>query len=317
VTDRGHFPRSAGTQGVPPTRQAYNPAMFDRLAPMIFVLIWSSSFIATRAGLRDLSPLWFIAVRMTICAAVLAAVVVLAGRASKLTAMAWLHSAVAGVLTQAVMLSTAHVAMTRIQAAPVALIQTLHPLMTAVLAWPLLGERLRAPQWIGLALGTAGVLLAAGLTALRSQAELDGVLLITAGVTAMTCGTLYYRRYCRDVPVLEGTAAQFIASSIACLLAASLLETPRLTMSTSAIASIAWNAGPVSLGGMALYFLMLRRGAAARVTANFYLVPGIASLLAWALLNEALSPLTIAGLVVSSIGCWLVGRRPGLGARAG
>jgi drug/metabolite transporter (DMT)-like permease len=57
---------------------------------------------------------------------------------------------------------------------------------------------------------------------------------------------------------------------------------------------------------MALYFVMLVRGSAARATANFYLVPGTAALMAWALLGERLAVLTVVGLVVSSIGCWLV-----------
>ena len=69
-----------------------------------------------------------------------------------------------------------------------------------------------------------------------------------------------------------------------------------------------WNAGAVSLGGMALYYLMLVRGTAARATANFYLVPGTAALLAWALLGERLSVLTVVGLVVSSVGAgWSAG----------
>ena len=48
---------------------------------------------------------------------------------------------------------------------------------------------------------------------------------------------------------------------------------------------------------------------AARATANFYLVPGTAGVLAWLLLGETLTALTVLGLAVSSVGCWLVGRR--------
>jgi drug/metabolite transporter (DMT)-like permease len=57
---------------------------------------------------------------------------------------------------------------------------------------------------------------------------------------------------------------------------------------------------------MGLYFAMLVRGSAARVSANFYLVPGTAALLAWLLLGERLSPLAVLGLLVASSGCWLV-----------
>ena len=37
--------------------------MLYRVAPFLFVLLWSSSFIAVKAGLRFLSPLLFVAVR--------------------------------------------------------------------------------------------------------------------------------------------------------------------------------------------------------------------------------------------------------------
>jgi drug/metabolite transporter (DMT)-like permease len=60
---------------------------------------------------------------------------------------------------------------------------------------------------------------------------------------------------------------------------------------------------------MALYYLMLKHGTAARVTSNFYLVPGTAAFMAWSLLGEPLPVLTLVGLAVSSLGCWLVSRR--------
>jgi drug/metabolite transporter (DMT)-like permease len=96
---------------------------------------------------------------------------------------------------------------------------------------------------------------------------------------------------------------------LAGLLAVTLFETPHADWTAPAIAATAWNAIGVSLGSMALYLLMLTRGSAARATATFYLVPGTAALLAWALLNETLSALTVLGLAVSSVGCWLVSRR--------
>jgi drug/metabolite transporter (DMT)-like permease len=61
---------------------------------------------------------------------------------------------------------------------------------------------------------------------------------------------------------------------------------------------------------MGLYFAMLARGTAARTTANFYLVPGTAAVLAWALLGEQLSLVAALGLAVASLGCWLVNAIP-------
>jgi drug/metabolite transporter (DMT)-like permease len=100
---------------------------------------------------------------------------------------------------------------------------------------------------------------------------------------------------------------QFISAAAVSGLGAVLLETPRADWTAGTFAAIAWNTVMVSLGGMGLYFAMLARGSAARVSANFYLVPGAAALLAWVILGERLSPLAVLGLVVASAGCWLVG----------
>ena len=283
--------------------------MLLRVAPFVFVLLWSSSFIAARVGLRHLTPLLFVAVRMVLAAAVLTGVMAVLRRSWRVLATRWAHCAVAGVLTNSVLLMTAHAAMVHVGAAPVALVQTLNPLLTALLAWPLLGERLRPLQWFGLLLGAAGVVLVVGLAAARSPLELDGLLLAAAGVVGLCGGTLYFGRFCRGVPILEGTTVQLLAAAVACVAATALFETPHAEWTEGAIAAVLWNAAAVSLGGMALYYLMLMRGTAARATANFYLVPGTAALLAWALLDERLPVLTLVGLVVSSGGCWMVGRR--------
>ena len=279
----------------------------DRFAPFGFVVLWASSFIASRVGLRFLSPFLFVTVRLLLAAAVLMGVVIALRRPWH--AVRWGHCAVAGVLTNSVLLLTAHYAMVHVQAAQIALVQTLNPLLTALLAWPVLGERLRPLQWLGLLLGAGGVVLVVGLAATRSPIEFDGLLLTAGGVVGLCSGTLYFGRFCRGVPLLEATAVQLAAAAVACVVATLIFETPHATWNEAAIAAVLWNAGAVSLGGMALYYLMLARGTAARATANFYLVPGTAALLAWALLGEGLAPLTVAGLAVSSLGCWLVSRR--------
>ena len=134
--------------------------------------------------------------------------------------------AVAGVLTNSVLLLTAHYAMVHVGAAQIALVQTLNPLLTALLAWPLLGERLRPLQWLGLVLGAAGVVLIVGLAAAGSPLELHGLLLTASGVVGLCGGTLYFGRFCRGVPILEGTTVQLLAAAAACVAATALFETP-------------------------------------------------------------------------------------------
>ncbi len=282
-----------------------------RLAPSGFVLLWSSAFLGAKIGLRYLSPLAFVAVRLTGCAAVLVALMLVLGQSwASLRGWRWLHCAVAGALVNAVGLMAPHVGLTMVGAAQVALVQSLAPLLAAALGVMLLGERLGRRQWLGMALGLAGVVLVVGLAAARSIARFDGLALAGLGVLGLVAGTIYFGRFCRRVPLLPGTTVQFLAAAMVAILSAFLLEKPRLDWTGAAIAATAWNTLAVSLGGMALYFVMLQSGTAARTTANFYLVPGTTAILTWVILGERLSPLAITGFLVAGLGCWMVNRRP-------
>jgi drug/metabolite transporter (DMT)-like permease len=281
-------------------------------APILFVLLWSSSFIAAKAGLRHLSPLLFVAIRLLACTVVLTLLMLLLRQSWRpLAGWKWLHCAIAGVLLNGIGLMAPHVGLLTAPAAQIALVQSLTPLLTALLGMMLLHERLRIGQWLGLALGTAGVALVVGEAALDSAARLHGLVLAFVGVLGLVAGTLYFGRFCRGVPLLPGATAQFISAAIVASLGPWLLETPHADWTESAIAAVAWNTVMVSLGGMGLYFAMLVRGTVASTSANFYLVPGTAALLGWLFLGERLSYLATIGLITASVGCWLVSARPG------
>jgi drug/metabolite transporter (DMT)-like permease len=285
--------------------------MFTRLAPLLFVLLWSSSFITGKIGLRHISPLLFVAIRLVACAAVLTLVMLVLRRSwQPLAGRRWLHCAVAGALLNAVGLMAPHVGLLIAPAAHIALIQSLTPLLTAALGVVLLHERLRGAQWFGLALGLVGVGLVVGEAALQSATRFQGMVLAFVGVIGLVSGTLYFGRFCRGMPLLPGATAQFLSAAAFASLGAWLLETPHVEWTEASIAAVTWNTLLVSLGGMGLYSAMLVRGSVAGASANFYLVPGTAAVLAWAFLGEQPSALAIAGLIVASAGCWLVGKAP-------
>jgi len=289
--------------------------MLARLAPLGFVLLWSSSFIAAKTGLRHLTPLLFVAIRLAGCAAVLVVLMLVLRRSWRpLAGWRWLHCAIAGALVNAVGLMAPHVGLTLVGAAPLALVQSLTPLLTAALGVIVLGERLGALQWLGLMLGVIGVALVVGLEAAESTARLDGLLLGGVGVLGLVGGTLWFGRFCRGVPLLAGATVQFLAAALVSALGAILFERMHADWTPATVAAVAWNTGAVSLGGMALYFFLLTRGTAARTTANFYLIPGTVAVLGWLFLGDRLTPPAILGFVVAATGCWLVSWRPAASA---
>jgi drug/metabolite transporter (DMT)-like permease len=285
--------------------------MLARFAPVLFVLLWSSSFVTAKAGLQQLSPLLFVAIRLAGCAVVLVAAMLVLRRSWRpLAGWQWLHCAIAGSLLNAIGLMAPHVGLTIAPAAQIALVQSLTPLLTAAFGVLLLREHLRGAQWLGLVLGMMGVGLVVGEAALENAARFEGLLLAFVGVLGLVAGTLYFGRFCRNVPPLAGATVQFLSAAVISALGACLLETPRADWTEIAVAAVAWNTLMVSLGGMGLYSAMLVRGSVARASANFYLVPGTVAVLAWMLLGERPNALAIAGLIVASVGCWLVSTAP-------
>jgi len=279
-----------------------------RLAPLVpyaFVLLWSSSFVTARIGLKLVTPLLFVGVRLAAAAVILFAAMAIRGESWAPLRGRWYHLAFAGALVNGLTLAAFHVGMVTVDAAPMALVQATSPLLIALFGGPLLGEHLRARQWLGILLGLGGVLLVVAPRAAHSRAELAALLLGLLGVLGLAGGTLYFGRWGRGVPLLPATAVQLGSAAILVLFSMLLFETPRASWTVAAVASVAWNVGVVSIGGMALYYFMLNRGAAGRAAANFYLVPGVAALLAWWVLGETLTLLAIGGLALASLGVWL------------
>ncbi len=279
-----------------------------RLAPYGFILLWSSSFITARVGLPLVSPLLFVAVRLVAATALLALATMVRRQSWTPLRGCWHHLAVAGVLLNGVTLSAFHVGMVTENAAVMALVQTLSPMLIALSAVPLLGERLSPRRWLGLVLGAAGVGLVVAPRALESAGAWGDVRLGLVGVTSLAGGTIYFRRFGRDVPLVPATAVQVAAGAIFTVAMMILFEHPHAVWTFPAVASVAWNALAVSIGAMALYYYMLNHGTAGRVAANFYLIPGTVAVLAWALLGEHLAPLAMLGFAIASVGVFLVAR---------
>ena len=90
-------------------------------APFLFVLLWSSSFITAKIGLRHLSPLLFVAIRLVACAFVLTVLMLLRQQSWRpLAGRKWLHCAIAGALLNGIGLMAPHVGLLTAPAAQIA-----------------------------------------------------------------------------------------------------------------------------------------------------------------------------------------------------
>lgn len=278
---------------------------FSILLPAMFALLWASSYITARIGLNDISPILFVAIRLAIAAPLMLALVVLV-RKEPLPAMVhWPHLLIGGALVHGVTQAPAHVALIAVSAAPMALVHAFHPVLTAAIAVPLLNERFTPRQWTGMALGLLGVVLAFPFAA----TEWSVIALVGLSLAGLTGGTLYLKRYGPKVAPFPATAVQLIGGAIISIISAMAFETPHVVWTASLMAMLGWNIVMISIFGMAIYSLMLMRGQAGRAASAFFIVPGSAALMGWVFLDQTLSPLALAGLILASFGVWLVWRK--------
>lgn len=277
------------------------------LVPAGFILLWSSAYIVVRMGLPDMSPIASLALRFVIATTVLFALARAMGQPLSVLGSRWPHFAVAGALMNGIYLATAYVALQYLPAGTMGLLAALNPMLTAMLGWIILGERMRLAQWLGLGLGVAGVVLVVGVAPVLGQ-SVAAALLAVGGIVCFAVGTIYFRRYCGASALLAGNAVQMGSAAVLCAILAVAFEPLHVTWTWRLIACTLYLALAVSVGAMGLFGYMLRSRTAGVVSSNFYVIPGLTAVLAWLVLGETLTPMAVAGFCTSSIGVWLAQR---------
>lgn len=283
---------------------------WGRLAPGLFVLLWSTGFIGGKLGLPHAEPLTFLLWRMALVAVVLLALSVWQKAPWPSSWGTVGHIAVAGLLVHGVYLGGVFGALKQgMPAGSVALIVGLQPLLTALVAGPLLGERITGRQWLGFALGLAGVTAVVWEKLSLNIGGPLGIGLSVAALLGISIGTLYQKRYCADMDLRTGTTIQYAATGTVLAVLAPLLETMQVDWTADFVFALAWLCLVLSVGAIFLLFALIRRGAASKVASLFYMVPPVTALMAWALFGEKLGPLALGGMVVTAAGVALVLRR--------
>jgi len=221
------------------------------------------------------------------------------------------HSAATGVMVHGLYLGGVFVAIENgVSAGLAALIVSLQPVLTSTIANRWLGERVLARQWFGLALGLLGVYLVLHEKTASGGATPFGWLAATVALLGITAGTLYQKRFGGGMDWRPALFIQYAAAAILFSFGAFGFETRVVNWTPQFLLALGWLIFGLSLGAIWLYYYMIRRAAATRVTSLFYLTPPTTALMAWAAFDERLAPLALVGMAVSVVGVFLVNWRP-------
>ena len=279
------------------------------LLPALFVLLWSTGFIAAKYGLPYAPPLKFLLVRFSLVTALMTAVT-LVTRAPWPTGRRQIaHIAIAASLVHGVYLGGVFVSISAgMPAGTSAMLVGLQPILTVFLARAWLGERITALQWGGLTLGLAGVYLV-----VRHKIALGGdataLVAVVIALAGISMGTLYQKKYCGRVDLRSGAVIQFAACALLYAPIVAFVEPAPIAYTPQFVFALGWSVLVLSVGAISVLYWLLRHGAAADVARLFYLVPPVTAVMAFALFGERLDALAIAGMVLIAVAVALARRR--------
>jgi drug/metabolite transporter (DMT)-like permease len=281
-----------------------------RAAPAIFVVLWSTGFVATKYVVHNADPLSYLAIRMALVVAIMAVIAAIA-RPRWPGRIGVAHSVVAGILVHGIYLGGTAIAIAHsIPAGLSALIPGLQPILTSTLANRWLGERVTPLQWSGLLLGLAGVVLILHNRPMTGEAGW-GWLASGVSLVSITLGTLYQRRYCGNIDWRAGNLIQYIAVAVFFALGAWWFENNVVHWTREFVLALAWLVVVLSIGSIGLLYWLIRRSAVTSVASLFYLVPAVTAAMAYVLFGERLDVVAIAGMVACAAAVFLVNRRAG------
>lgn len=187
--------------------------LLTAIAPILF----GSNYWVIQHFLPADSPLWGSALRALPAGIVLLIVVRRLPRGAW-----WWKSAVLGSLNMGVFFLLIYVAAQLLPSSVAASIGSLGPIVLALLAWALVGERPTARLFLGAIMGIIGVLLIVGMATERLNPL--GIAASLGALVLMSLGAVLTKRWDDGTPVLVTTSWQLIAGGLELLLVAVVVE---------------------------------------------------------------------------------------------
>ncbi len=278
-------------------------------AAALFIFFWSSGFVAAKYGFPHAEPFTFLAIRFAIASGVLVPVCNAWKVAWPRTMAGIGHVVAAGLMVQSLYLVGVYYGIyLGISTGVVALVMGLQPLLTGALAGMALAERVTPRQWLGLVLGFAGLGLVAADKTIVSGISLGAFAITALGLVAITLGTLYQKRFCASFDIRSSVAIQNVVSCAVMFALAGAFETMAVRWTGEFLFALLWSAFGLSVIAITLYYWLVRRGAAAKVTSLIYLSPPVTAVMGWLAFGEIMGPGAIAGMAIAVAGVALATR---------
>lgn len=267
-------------------------------------LVFGTGLVASRFGIGQMHALVFVALRVPLATLLALVWTLLRYRRLPRGRTIWLHGAVVGVFATAAPMVFFITALQYQSSGVTALFITLTPIAAMIYAHFLLpDDRMTARKVIGAVVSFAGVglLLATGETGL-GQTRWEGFVLVLIGVASNGFGIVHVRKHLSGQRTLDITSVR--------LLVATVITVPLAALTVGFdLSNIQFSGGLAllygvfgALFGFLIYSLVASRFGPTKATQTEYLVPVVTVITGAVFLDERVTWIVIAGMVLAIAG---------------
>ena len=266
----------------------------DALTTAIGPVIWGSTYIVTTELLPPDRP-FTAALLRTLPAGLLLVLWCRRGPAWG-DGVGWLRLLVLAALNIGAFQALLFVAAYRLPGGVAAVVGAVGPLVVMGLTWTLDHRR---PPALALVAGVLGVMgMAALLLSPGARWDMVGVAAALVGTLCMAAGTFWSRRWRSDLPVLAFTGWQLLAGGVMLAPVAWAVDPPLPALTATHIAGYLYLSLAGALVAYALWFRGIARLPSVAVSSLGLLSPVTAVLLGWVLLGQAMTGVSLVGMLV-------------------
>jgi drug/metabolite transporter (DMT)-like permease len=277
---------------------------------VVYVALWASAYVPSKVGASSAPPFWFLVARFLTAGGLMLLIALGLRRPFPRRRRDWLRFGAMGVLANAAYLGLTYTALGRGLAAGIgSIVASTNPLVLALVAPWLLREPLSARKALGMALGFAGVVWVMVARTGTGTAGPIEVGLAFLGVVCNVGATVVFARARGSGDLLAVNTLQLLAAGLALVPVAALAEgAPAVQPTTPLVTSFWYLVLALSVGASLVWFWLLSRGAASRVSAFYFLTPVFGVVFGALLLHETVLPSDAVGLASIVAGIALVQR---------
>lgn len=278
---------------------------------LLVMFLWALCFPLIATGLSSSPPLYFAALRSLVAGIGLLILALALRRPLPRQPCLWLGILGVGLSYTSAGFAGMFLAGSVVSPGLASVLANMQPLVAAIPAFFLLGERLKRSSLLGLLMGFFGIVLTAlpGFSAQATSSSSSGVGYVLLGALGVAVGNILLKRIAGQIDSLMATGWQFILGGLALLVLAQWFEVPS---SVNWNWTFALNLLALGLGGTALplllWFWLLRREELTRLNAFTFLTPIFALMISAVFFGERLQLIQAAGIALSLYSMWRTSR---------